>query len=108
MPLSKADLANLSSRGLIGAFQKNDTKFVEVGKISYQSLSAALGALSKPPPDCAGMEAPLAVALALTKLFRDVMKKYDPFTAEGSDEFIDLSEALARYMLHHHWTDITS
>jgi hypothetical protein len=108
MPLRSGDEPNLRSRGIIGAFGKNQTNFIEIAKISFQALSEALKALGRPPPDRDGMEGPLAVVLASTRLFRTVMRKYDPFTAEGSQEFVDLSEALARYMLHYHWDDITS
>ncbi|WP_310630674.1 hypothetical protein [Paraburkholderia sp.] len=54
------------------------------------------------------MEVPLAAALGASKLFRRVIARYDPYVAFGAVTFVELSQALARYMLSKDWNDIKS
>ncbi len=104
MPFTSIDEQNLKSRGLLRAYRHHRQDFIEISRIAYQALVQ----LVTPPPDVVGMEVPLAAALGASKLFRRVIARYDPYVAFGAVTFVELSQALARYMLSKDWNDIKS
>ena len=91
-----ADLRTLSSHSFILAYQANSQKFIDLGKVVYQTLSTHGGHV----PTQAAMEAPLALALQGATFFQKLCASRHFALPKF---YLTYASALARYTLDNEW-----
>ena len=96
MAFTTQDRLTLQTRSFLKDYGNNNSQFIEVGKIVYQTLLTYGGTA----PVASDVERPLAIALQSTTLFKTLCAAKPHANPKFYPAF---AEALARYMLYDAW-----
>jgi hypothetical protein len=99
MPYTPYDYSVLSSRNFLTDYAQNKTRFVEAGKIVYQTLLTH-GSTAPTPID---LERPFGVALQTTTIFKTICRAKPHAPQKFYPTF---AFALSRYIITLDWTDV--